>query len=136
MLVTDKFGDPVTERRWKKVDKCITTFIKVYPDHWRVFKQDLNENRTKFQEALTADGKRAQWRNTAAFPVVYRRATLVDMESFTGEEEDDLVEVASLIEPLKVFLPGLLDPDVKGKPNKLYREFLRRYPIFLPGEHY
>lgn len=133
-MVSDKSGVPVTEARWRRVDKCISTFTAVYPFHWAAFKKDLHENRTEYQEALTPDGKKAQWRNTASFPVVYRKAT--EDDGLLGNEDDDLVEVASLVEPLKVFLPGLLDPDQPGHPNKLYREFLRRYPVFLPGEKY
>lgn len=133
-MVYDKMGVPVTDARWRRVDKCIRTFIATYPLHWAKFKKDLDENRTEYQESLNPDGKRSQWRNTAAFPVVYRHGTSED--GLTGQEEDDLVQVASLVEPLKVFLPGLLEPDKPGAPNKLYREFLKRYPIFLPGRKF
>jgi len=133
-MIVDKFGEPVTEPRWHKVELCIKEFIKRYPEHWKIFKQDLAENRTEYQEALNPEGKKASWRNTAAFPVVYRKATLEDEGTLTGKEDDNLVEVASLVEPLKMLLPGLLDPDEPGKPNKLYKAFLKRFPVFQPGE--
>lgn len=135
MKIYDKFGDEVTEPRWHKVELCINEFANRYPLHWRSFMEDLRHNRTKYQEALTGDLKKAQWRNTAAFPVVYRKATGEDKRDvLTGYEDDDLIQVASLIDPLKMLLPGILEPDEPGNPNRLYRTFLKKFPMFKPGE--
>lgn len=133
-MVTDMFGDAVTEERWHKVELCIKEFIKRHPKHWAAFKQDLHENRTEYQAGLDKGSKASNFRNTASFPVVYRKATEEEMRDvLTGQEEDNLIQVASLIDPLKVLLPGLIDADKPGKPNKLYREFLKRFPVFIPG---
>jgi len=133
-MIVDKFGEPVTEARWHKVELCIKEFIKRYPEHWKIFKKDLADNRTEYQEALNPDGKKASWRNTAAFPVIYRKRRKDEEDETTQYDDDNLVEVASLVEPLKLLLPGLLDGDEPGKPNKLYKAFLKRFPVFQPGE--
>lgn len=132
MKVFDKFGDEVTDPRWHKVELCVREFIRRYPLHWAEFKRDLASNRTEYGLAQTGDLKEAGWRNTAAFPVVYRRAK--DEDGLLGTEDDDLVQVASLVEPLRILLPGLLERDEPGKPNKLYKEFLRRFPVFRPAD--
>lgn len=138
MVVIDTFGEPVTEERWHKVELCIKEFIRRYPKHWKAFREDLIANRTEYQEAIVTEGnkdlKAAGWRNTASFPVVYRHGNSED--GLTGQEEDDLVQVASLLDPLKMLLPGIIDSDKPGKKNKLYREFLKRFPVFMPGEKY
>ena len=133
-MINDKFGDVITEARWHKVELCIHAFSQRYPLHWRSFKQDLHENKSEFGLAHDGDLKKAGWRNSAAFPIVYRHATLDDLGTFTGKEEDDLVQVASLLDPLKILLPGLLDQDKKGYTNKVFKEFLRRFPVFKTAD--
>lgn len=136
-MVHDKFGDPVTEERWLAVAACIDGFAKRYPKHWAKFMLDLHENKTEYGLAFAGDLKEAGWRNTASFPVVYRHATPEEKRDvLTGHEEDDLIEVASLVDPLKMLLPGLLEPDQKGKKNKLYREFLKRFQLFSPADKF
>ena len=134
-MVTDKFGVDVTEDRWSNVDLCIKRFVLRYPRHWEAFLRDLADNRTEYGLALEkgSELRKAGWRNTASFPVVYRKAT--EDDGLTGKEDDDLVQVESLLDDLKDILPGLVEADDrKGKTNKLYREFLKRYPYFQVGE--
>jgi len=132
-MVTDSFGEPVTEQRWAAVDLAVRDFIRRYPLHWNVFRKDLHENRRRFNDAFEGDLKEASWRNTASFPVVYRRMTPQERAA-DPNADDDLVEVESLYETLKDLLPGLTEADKPGAPNRLYKEFLRRFPIFLPSE--
>lgn len=132
-MAEDSFGLEVTEDRWKGVEDVIRGFIQAYPLHWAVWKKDLHENQTTYQEAFSGDLKKSSWRNTASFPVVYRKMTPAERLEDPYAEEDT-VEVDSLYGRLTVLLPGLTDADEKGRPNRLYREFLSRFPIFQPGE--
>lgn len=132
-MVSDKYGVPVTEDRWSLVGMEIQSFARKYPLHWMEFKKDLQDNRTEYQLAKEGDLKKAGWRNTASFPIVYRRKTMEEIME-DPHAEDNIIEVASLYTTLRVILPGLTEKDEKGSPNKLYKEFLRRFPIFIPGE--
>jgi len=135
-MVTDKFGEPITEERWVIVEKEIRRFIRAYPLHWKLFKKDLAETRSRYNVATDGDLAKSGFRNTASFPVVYRRKNALELSADLGTEDDDgLEEVESLYHTLIVYLPGLTEKDEPGKPNKLYREFLRRFPEFLPGEY-
>jgi hypothetical protein len=136
-MVTDKLGDPVTEERWIEVGAAIASFIRRYPRHWAKIKNELSAERTRYQLATGGDLKKSGFRNTASFPVVYRKRLPEEYAELTGEEEEpDIVEVESLLETLQKLLPGLVAPDSKGKTNRLYREFLKRFPVFMPGERY
>lgn len=134
-MVSDKFGDPVTEERWNRVDIEIRDFIRKYPLHWRMFKKDIDGKRSEYNVATEGNLAKSNFRNTASFPVVYRRKTDLEVEANIGGEDDDgYEEVASLYHILLPLLPGLTERDEKGHPNRLYREFLRRFPIFVPSE--
>lgn len=127
-MVQDKFGVDVTEERWKAVDMTIKRFIRRYPLHWDMWKKQMAAERSTYNVATEGDLKKSGFRNTASFPVVYRKVR----GAVIGEDEE---EVDSLYETLIMLLPGLVDPDKPGSPNKLFKEFLRRYPLFVPGEH-
>ena len=136
-MVYDSFGDPVTEERWLAVAAAIDLFAKKYPRHWAKFMLEMHEDRTDFALALEGDLKKASWRNTMALPVIYRHATEEEKKDvLTGEEEDDLIQVASLQEVLLLLIPGFQAKDEQGKPNKLYREFLKRFQIFNPANKF
>lgn len=136
MAVTDCFGVTVTEDRWKGVDDVIRGFVRAYPLHFQMFKKDLLDNQTQYQLANEGDLKTAGWRNTMSLPVIYRRKTKEEKELDPHAEDDGVVEVDSLYKRLDILLPGLIEKDKPGKPNMLYKEFLRRYPIFRPGDKY
>lgn len=132
-MVTDSYGVTVTDERWRGVDEVIKGFVRQYPLHFALFKKDLKENQTKYQLAKEGDLKEAGWRNTMSLPVIYRKKTALEIEA-DPHAEDDLIEVDSLYKRLDILLPGLTSADKPGQPNKMYKEFIKRYPVFRPGE--
>lgn len=133
-MATDLYGLSVTDDRWRGVDEVIKGFVKQYPLHFALFKKDLHENKTKYQLAKDGDLRSAGWRNTMSLPVIYRKKTALEIEA-DPYAEDDLIEVDSLYKRLDILLPGFSAQDKPGRPNKLYKEFLKRYPVFHPGEY-
>lgn len=109
------------EHQWQLAEQAIQAFIAKYPKHMELFLRDMERGRTKYSEALPEykDLKKAQWRNTASFPVIYGRDPL------TGE----IREVDSLLPVLNRIIPGLTN-----KKSKNYAEFLERFPIFRPSD--
>ncbi len=111
-----------TKAQWQWVDTCIKAFMNKYPTEMVAFMQDLELNRTKYQDVLPMHGKnelkKANWRNTASFPIIMER-----------NEQGELVEIDSLLPMLKQFIPDITD---FNSPN--FDEFMRRYPMFRPGQ--
>jgi hypothetical protein len=132
-MATDKFGVEVTPERWEQVDVAVRAFIRTYPLHWTAFQNDLKANRTKYQLALEGDLKKSSWRNTLSFPIVARAQT--EAERAEDPTHSKVQFVASLKDDLEKLIPGFTAPDEAGAPNKLYKEFIRRYGrLFVPGE--
>lgn len=113
-------SERASEKQWEMCSMAIKAFMDKYPKHMQMFLQDLQGGRTKYNEALPEhkDLKKAQWRNTASFPVIYKKL-----------ENGEIKEVDSLLPTLKKIIPGLTN-----KKSKNYVEFLKRYPIFLPSD--
>ena len=133
-MIYDAKDNPVTEERWWLVEQAISAFIQKYPLHWMQFQRDLKAERTQYQLG-TGDLAKSSFRNTLSFPIILRKATMVEFEVGLADE-DGLIEVDSLLPVLEKILPGLLKSD-KGGDNKLYREFIRRFKsILLAGESF
>jgi hypothetical protein len=75
-MVQDKFGVPVTEDRWDKVDGAIKSFIRRHPLQWDMWKKDMYEHRRSFNLAKEGDLKKSGFRNSASFPVIEKRRSL------------------------------------------------------------
>lgn len=144
MATQDKYGIEVTPDRWGMVDAAIASFVRKYPLHWNQFKADLSANRTEYGLAKEGDLKGSSFRNTLSFPVVGRKKTDEETAEDPGGRPYELLE--SLKDTLEAIIPGFTDNDggVSKKdvqagravtPNKLYREFVRRYGrSFSPGD--
>lgn len=132
-MANDRFGERVDDRRWERVSAEIGAFARRWPLHWKLFMSDLAAQQTEYQLATEGDLKAAGFRNSMSLPTIQRRRTELEREA-DYQQEDDLTEVDSLYARLTPLLPGLTDPDKPGKPNALYREFLRRFPMFIPGK--
>lgn len=131
----DKFGNTVTTNQWDLVDQCIKGFIRRNPLHWAMFRSDLAANETEYQLALEGDLVKSSFRNTLSFPIAARRRTPEEIAADPAGVKVELVE--SLKEQLDSIIPGFTAPDEPGRPNKLYKEFIRRYGhLFRPGEKY
>jgi len=105
-----------TKEQWELVDIAIGAFIKKYPTHWIVFLSDLSQKRSKYNLAKEGGLKKANFRNVAAFPVIYNKQ---------GREIDSLLPV------LKKIIPELTH---KNSIN--FQPFIKKYSIFLPGEKF
>lgn len=116
ILRKDQSREKATESQWGLIDIAVKAFISKYPRHWYAFQQMLKTERSEYNLAKDGDLKKANWRNTASFPVIYNSA---------GEEADALLPVLNKI------IPALTHKDSIN-----YAEFLRRYPCFLPAEKY
>jgi hypothetical protein len=103
-----------TEMQWQLVDMAIKAFIAKYPIQWIMFQEDLKRGRNEYNVAKEGGLKQSNFRNTAAFPVIY---------DAQGKEVDALLPV------LKKIIPGLTD-----KKSVNFAEFMRRYPDFRPSE--
>lgn len=103
-----------TEYQWGLVDMAIKAFIAKYPLHWIEFQKQLNAQRTTYNLAKDGELKKAGFRNTASFP------TIEDQEGNT---------IDSLKPVIEKFIPQLCH-----KKSVNYREFLKRYKMFLPAE--
>jgi hypothetical protein len=134
-VIQDKYGNDVTPARWESVDLVIKGFIRTYPLHWLQFRKDMEANQTEYQLALEGDLKKSSFRNTLSFPIVARPRTQEEIDADPGHSPVEFVD--SIKTTLDVLIPGFTDPDEPGKPNKLYKEFIRRYGrLFQPGEKY
>lgn len=143
-MATDKYGVEVTPERWEEADRAIKAFIRKYPLHWQMFRQDMDANQTKYQLAQEGDLKKSGFRNTLSFPVAARRRTPEEVALDPIHNEIESME--SLKDTLEAILPGFTAPDENVEkrnsakevvPNKLYKEFIRRYAsLFQPGERY
>lgn len=141
-MVTDKFGVEVTPERWLQVEAAISMFIRKYPLHWSIFRKELMMNQTEYQLATHGDLKKSGFRNTLSFPVAFRRLTVQEKQE--NPEGSEIEQLESLKHTLEDIIPGFTAPDENMekaanlkdiKPNKLYREFIRRYSVyFAPGE--
>lgn len=133
-MVHDKFGMPVTDDRWEVVSLAIQAFIKDHPLAWQAWKRDMEMTRSKYNLATEGDLRKSGFRNSCSFPVVYRKIDKPEDGDWIDPSDDDTELVESLHEIIIAILPGLLEADKPGAPNKLFHEFLRRYPVFRPGE--
>ena len=106
------------DAQWFLVDQAIKAFQKKFPYHWVIWQNGLREQRTKYQLATKEhkELRQASWRNTASFPVILDRE---------GNVTDDLLTVIEKI------IPRLTHNDSVN-----YATFLKKYPMFLPGEKY
>jgi hypothetical protein len=105
-----------TANQWALIDIAIKEFIRKYPLHWIAFQKDLRSKRSKYNVAKEGGLKKSNFRNTASFPVIYDNG---------GEQVDSLLPV------LKKIIPELTH-----KHSVNYATFLRKYPVFLPGEKF
>ena len=110
-----------TEKQWELMRIAILAFIKKYPKHWVIFQSNLKRDRgveNKFNLATKEHDKlrKASWRHTASFPIIYNEQ---------GEEIDSLKPVLEKI-----------IPEFTHKHSVNYREFLKRFPAFLPAEKF
>jgi hypothetical protein len=133
MGLQDKFGDDVNEDRWILVDTVIRGFKRMYPRHWEIFLAQVDAERTEYGLAKEGDLKKASFRASATFPTVERMKTQLEIEADPLSEDNTTVEV-SLYDLLIEVLPGLAERDLPGSPNKLFRAFLKRYPMFNPAD--
>lgn len=142
-MVKDTNGFEVTDQRWSAVDLAISTFIEMHPTVWLDFKRSIAAERTEYQLATDGDLKRASWRHSLSFPVSWHYSTpeevAADPTHATVSFDD------SLKHWIEKIIPGFTEPDEGGgkgleaqrdiKPNKLYRQFHKRYGhLFRPGE--
>lgn len=132
-MSVDRWGTTITEKTWANVDLAIKSFCALYPRHWEKFKKELAEQRTEYQLALEGDLRKSGFRNTCSFPVVLRPKTKEEIE-IDPNADDETVVVDSLKDWLDKIIPGFTLADKPGKPNKVYGEFLRRYPVFKCGD--
>lgn len=124
--VYDARGNPVTEDRWRFIDMGISAFWQKYPHAFTTWNDFIMQSRQAarlgdFGGVLLAhegDLKKANFRHSLSFPVIQR-----------GDEQID-----SLHTFINKHLPGVTAPDKKGKTNRLYHEFARRYPMFVVTE--
>jgi hypothetical protein len=105
-----------TDRQWYLINIAVVGFMRKYPAEWYEFQRQLKADRTKYQLATKdhKDLRKASWRNVAAFPII---------EDAQGNEIDSLLPV------LKRIIPELTH---KSSVNLI--PFLRKYPVFMPGE--
>lgn len=115
-----KATDKATEAQWQMVEFAIQAWIQAYPRHWMIFQEDLARGRSEYNEALPEHKglKKAQWRNTASFPIAY-----------VYNPETGMTESKDLLSILKKIIPHLTD-----KHSVNYREFLKRFPAFKPSD--
>lgn len=111
--------DKATKEQWELVDIAINAFRDVYRTQWDAFMLDMAAERGKFNDAKGKGLKDSQFRNTAAFPIAYVPNRV------TGE-----MESKSLLMILQRIIPGLTH---KNSIN--YIPFLKKYPMFVPGEY-
>lgn len=131
----DKYGVSVTPDRWEAVDFAIKSFIRSYPLHWSFFRNDIKANQTQYQLATEGDLKKSSFRNTLSFPVVARPRTAEETAEDPGNVGVEFVH--SLKDDLDRIIPGFTESDTPDRPNRLYKEFIRRYgSLFQPGEKY
>lgn len=122
--ISDSFGaakERATEAQWQMVDATVKGLIKKYPAQWVKFQEDLKRERTEYQLATKdhPELRKRGFRNTASFPVFYKI--------------DELGEIASVdcLEKIERWIPKLTHKDSVN-----YAEFLKRYPVFMPGDKF
>lgn len=120
-MVVDKHGEALTDDRWSLVDAVIKKFWAKYPKALEIWIDQRASNMGEYNLAHEGDLRTSGFRHTASLPECWnpRRQTW-----------------DSLMIPLEKIIPGFLDSDrtFPEKKNKLYHEFLKRYPIFQMSE--
>jgi len=125
----------ITADQWVAVEAEVRRFIRKYPLHWSFFRKDLAANQSTYQLAVEGDLKESGFRNTLSFPVVARRRTEQEIADDPAHGPTEFVE--SLKDNIEKIIPGFTQPDTQDRPNRAYKEFLRRYgSLFRPGERY
>lgn len=117
-MVSDKNGNTVSDERWLIVETGINAFWSKYPKALSSWISQNREISTEYGLAQEGGLREAGFRNTLSFPTIERDGDTVD----------------SILDFLEKQLPGLLAPDKPGSPNGLYREFCRRFPVFVIPE--
>jgi hypothetical protein len=118
---TARAKEKATEQQWTLVKEVIESFIQKYPKQWLAFQNDLRLNRSEYNVAHKTEEvglHEANWRNTAAFPIIKRL-----------DELDEVVS-ESLLDVIEKIIPGLTKTESKN-----YKEFLKRFPAFQVPEH-
>lgn len=105
--------------QWEACEYKISAFKAKYPHDWAAFVKDVKANRSKYSDAKGEGLKQSQWRNVAAFPVIYRNHPV------TGE----LVEVDALKPALEIVIPQLTH-----KKSVNFSKFLKLFPEFRPSD--
>jgi len=106
-----------TDFQWERVTFVISMFKRKYPYEWKIWQDDLAYERTKYQLAKPEhkELRKASWRNTASFPVIYREGRIVD----------------GILPRIEKIIPKLTHKDSVN-----FATFLKKYPEFLPGEKF
>lgn len=90
---------------------AIEAFKREFPFEWMAFQKQLREERTDYNLAKEGGLKKASFRNTGAFPVVYN---------------PDGSERANMLKMMKKIFPNFIK-------SKTYAEFMRKYPELRPS---
>src|SRR5205814_669079 len=114
-------SEKATIKQWELIQLAITAFKAKYTFEWNVFEidQKSRKNDQRYWTAKEGDLKKSNYRHTASFPVILR----------TNPETGEQVVVHGLLPVLEKIIPGLTK-----KESKNFIPFLKRYPIFNPGE--
>jgi len=110
-----------TDAQWTMAEWAIKAFIAKYPHQWVAFQNLLDVERNVFNPYQLATKKnkelrQANWRNVATFPII---------EDSLGNEVDSLLPV------LKKIIPELTH-----RKSVNLKEFMKRFPMFIPGDKY
>jgi hypothetical protein len=104
-----------TERQWQLIDIAIDAFARRYPLEWNTFVVSQRESKSMVDYALAGEGdlRKAGFRLSATFPAIIRDNEVVDR-----------------LDPvLDKIIPGLTHKDSVN-----FILFLKKYPIFNPGD--
>lgn len=122
-----------TEKQWQLVSMAINAWTKEYPLEWWEFQKELKMGQSKYNDATGEGLKGVQFRNTAAFPIAYKKvakASTIDSSGvFSVAKIEYDYEEDGLLPVLKNIVPGLTD-----KKSVNFAEFCKRYPQFRPSE--
>lgn len=110
--------EAATDKQWEFVGMAVDAFIQKYPKQWMSFQEQLKEGRREYNLAYEGDLKKSGFRNTGAFPVLYKL-----------DKDGEMREHDALLPVLNKIIPGLTHQDSKN-----YREFLKRFPAFQVPE--
>lgn len=99
---------------WEPIDEAVKRFFAAYPEAIDYLKEEKKKIPNEYGLALEGDLKKAEWRLGVSFPSVIHRKD--------GSTQNLLPVIQRMFKA-----QGHAFPD----EDRLYRAFMRRYPIFV-----